>query len=168
MKNKLKIIMVDSKYCDYLRQYDKKVPYNFKDKERRPFVGVLFTIDQSNYFAPLSSPKKKHLKMKNTIDFLKINGGKLGAINFNNMLPIVDCAIIDLDLNCKNISKKDKMYFELLQSQFYWLKRQENIIYKKSIGLYNKYIDNKLEQNIKDRCLNFKLLEQKSKLYIKK
>lgn len=38
------------------------------------------------YFAPLSSPKPKHLKLKSKLDFLKIDNGKLGAIN--NMLPV--------------------------------------------------------------------------------
>ena len=42
------------------------------------------------YFAPLSSPKQKHLKMKNDIDFYKLSNGKLGAINFNNMIPVPD------------------------------------------------------------------------------
>lgn len=68
----LKIVKVDSKYCDYLRRYDNKVVYNKFDKELRPFIGVLFKIDNIEYFAPLSSPKPKHLKMKNTLDFFKI------------------------------------------------------------------------------------------------
>ena len=45
----------------------------------------LFKIEDCEYFAPLSSPKPKHKKMKNTIDFLKIKNGELGAVNFNNM-----------------------------------------------------------------------------------
>lgn len=51
--------------------------------------GILFKIDTFEYFAPLSSPKLKHIKMKNTLDFLKIKNGELGAINFNNMIPVM-------------------------------------------------------------------------------
>ena len=65
----LKIVRVNTNYCDYLRKFDNKVPYNKNEKELRPFVGILFTINDCEYFAPLSSPKPKHLKMKNTIDF---------------------------------------------------------------------------------------------------
>lgn len=40
------------------------------------------------YFAPLSSPKPKHLTMnKNMVDIWKIEDGKLGVVNFNNMIP---------------------------------------------------------------------------------
>ena len=72
MKNDLKLVKIDTKYCDYLRLYDNKVPYNFENKALRPFVGVLFEVNSCKYFAPLSSPKPKHLKMKNTIDFLNL------------------------------------------------------------------------------------------------
>lgn len=62
--NNLILVGLDSKYCDYLRQYDNKVPYNYDGKELRPFVGVLFMVNNCKYFAPLSSPKAKHKKIK--------------------------------------------------------------------------------------------------------
>ena len=65
----LEIVRVNSDYCDYLRQFDNKVAYNKHEKELRPFIGILFEIDTCKYFAPLSSPKLKHRKMKNMIDF---------------------------------------------------------------------------------------------------
>ena len=76
-KNSFKIVQVDYKYCDYLRQFDDKVPYNAGSKELRPFLGVLFKIDECEYFAPLSSPKPKHQILKNTLDMLKINDGNI-------------------------------------------------------------------------------------------
>ena len=68
MKEKILLVRIDSKYCDYLREFDNKVPYNYNEKELRPFVGVLFKIDKLMYFAPLSSPKPKHLKLKSKLD----------------------------------------------------------------------------------------------------
>ena len=38
----LKIVRVNSEYCDYLRKYDNKVAYNKNEKELRPFIGILF------------------------------------------------------------------------------------------------------------------------------
>ena len=61
MKERLILVKLDSKYCDFLRNYDNKVPYNYNEKELRPFIGVLFRIGNLMYFAPLSSPKTKHL-----------------------------------------------------------------------------------------------------------
>ncbi len=60
MYRKFKIVKIDSKYCDYLRNFDEKVIYNAFDKELRPFIGVLFIVGKYEYFAPLSSPKEKH------------------------------------------------------------------------------------------------------------
>lgn len=52
------LVRLDSQYCNYLRQFDKKVPYNYDKKELRPFIGVLFEVNECKYFAPLSSPSQ--------------------------------------------------------------------------------------------------------------
>ena len=167
MKNKLCLVRLDSNYCDYLRKYDNKVPYNFNEKELRPFIGVLFKIDKLMYFAPLSSPKPKHLKLKSKLDFLKIDNGKLGAINFNNMLPVTSKNIIKIDLNIKSLNKREEKYNKLLKEQLFWLNRNSDKIYGRSKKLYDKYINGTLESNISKRCCNFKLLEVKCKEYNK-
>ena len=103
------LVRLDTKYCDYLREFDNKVPYNYNEKELRPFVGVLFKIDKLMYFAPLSSPKPKHLKLKSKLDFLKIDNGKLGAINFNNMLPVTKNNYEKINLNNTINNKNEKI-----------------------------------------------------------
>lgn len=55
-------------------------------KAKRPFLGIVLTINDFSYYAPLTSPKPKHIKMKDQIDFIKINDGHWGAINLNNMI----------------------------------------------------------------------------------
>ena len=141
MKEKILLVRIDSKYCDYLRKFDDKVPYNYDKKQLRAFVGVLFKVNNCSYFAPLSSPKPKHLKLKNKLDFLKIDDGKLGAINFNNMLPVGKKNIIEIDLNKKTTNKSEEKYIKLLKEQLYWLNRNANKLYDKSQKLYNKYIN---------------------------
>lgn len=159
--NCLILVRLDTKYCDYLRQFDEKVPYNHKDKELRPFVGVLFKVNQIMYFAPLSSPKLKHLKLKAKLDFLKINNGKLGAINFNNMLPVTEKNIMKLDLNKECLTKSEEKYSKLLREQIRWLNRNRNMLYSRAEKLYDKYVKNSLDPSIRKRCCNFKLLENK-------
>lgn len=85
---KFSFYMVDPQYCDYLKQYDPCIPYTMDQKAIRPFVGIVFSLNGFQYYAPLTSPKPKHLHMKNQADFLKINRGEWGAINFNNMIPV--------------------------------------------------------------------------------
>lgn len=165
LKKTLNIVRIDTKYCDYLRKFDNKVPYNYGTKILRPFIGVLFENNACLYFAPLSSPKPKHLKIKSNLDFLKLDGGKLGAINFNNMLPVTEKNITKIDLNqhCKTLS--ESKYIKLLNEQLFWLNRNDEILYNKSKKLYNKYIYGTLNFNIANRCCNFPLLEEKCKEY---
>ena len=167
MKNELYLVKLDSKYCNYLRKFDNKVTYNYKDKELRPFIGVLFIIENCMYFAPLSSPKPKHLKLKAKLDFLKIDSGKLGAINFNNMLPVTEKNIIKIDLNKDCLTKSEIKYTLLLKKQLRWLNRNSEKIFGRSKKLYDKYLDGTLDKSIYKRCCNFKLLEEKCKLYNK-
>ncbi len=168
MKEKLFIVQLDEKYCDYLREFDNKVPYNFAKKKIRPFVGVLFTVNKFKYFAPLSSPKPKHIKMISKMDFLKIDGGKLGAINFNNMLPVMDNNIIYIDLNAESDNNNERQYLNLLKKQLSWLNRYSKNLHEKAKKLYDKYIDGTLNPAIAERCCNFKLLEKKCKEYNRK
>lgn len=158
---KLKIVRVDSDYCDYLRKFDSKVAYNKFEKELRPFIGILFKIDTCEYFAPLSSPKPKHTKMKNTVDFFKIKNGELGAVNFNNMIPVATENYSLVDLNKETLTMSELKYQKLLREQLIWLNANYNQVKHKSFKLYELYNKGKLSDNIKARCCNFKLLEEK-------
>lgn len=167
MYKSFKIVKVDSKYCDYLRQYDNKVSYNAGTKDLRPFIGVLFMIDKCEYFAPLSSPKPKHSKLKNTLDLIKIENGNYGVINFNNMIPVMDKNYVIFDLNKKTEDKRENFRLELLRNQLRWLTANKKDVNTKSKLLYNLYKSNKLPKNVKDRCCNFPLLEEKCREYNK-
>ena len=60
MYKELKLVRISEKYVKFLSQVKSKVPYNSHNKKGRPFIGILFEIDNKKYFAPLSSPKEKH------------------------------------------------------------------------------------------------------------
>ena len=161
----LKIVRVSSDYCDYLRKFDNKVAYNKYEKELRPFIGILFKIDECEYFAPLSSPKEKHKKMKNTVDFFKIKNGELGAVNFNNMIPVNKNNYSLVELNKETLTMSELKYQKLLREQLEWLNANYYQVKNKSFKLYNLYNNGNLPQNIMKRCCNFKLLEEKCQQY---
>lgn len=160
MKN-FKIVQVDYKYFDYLREFDGKVPYNYGKKELRPFIGILFKVNEIEYFAPLSSPKKKHLTMNDGVDFIKIDKGKLGAVNFNNMIPLIKGSYQAIDIN----SISDSHYRKLLIKQIRWLNRYYIFICDKAKLLYDLYKNEKLNLKVQERCCNFSLLEEKCLKY---
>lgn len=113
----------------------------------------------------MSSPKAKHLKMKNTLDFYKIDSGKLGAINFNNMIPVPTSEYIFINVN-NNVSTKDEAnYQELVKNQLRWLNDNKFNLRKRAQNLYERSINNKLPKIVEKRCCDFRLLEEKCFLY---
>lgn len=166
MKNieELNLYRINEKYAKYIYNQDKKVLKAYDIKSKRPFIGIILEINNISYFAPLSSPKKKHEKMKNNIDFLKINNGRDGVINLNNMIPIpLGCYE---KINIKEEIVRDKKYGLILKYQIIWCNKNIEKIMKNAEKLYKLVSNNKANLNIQKRCCDFKFLETKLNQYI--
>ena len=103
--------------------------------------------------------------MKNGKDFRKINNGLYGAINFNNLIPVLDSALIEIDI--ANIA--DVKYRRLLQNQYNSIRADEKGILRTAEYLRKLIFEdeNNLSEHdkiVKQRCCNLVLLEEK---YIK-
>ena len=167
-KDKLYFITLTSNYLKYLGIYENKVSL----KANRPFIGIVFKVNNKEYFAPLSSPKEKHKGMKTNIDFFKIDKGNLGIINFNNMIPVINNDLcrnkLDLEMLSKSLNTDDIKYFRLLKNQLEYCEKNKNIILAKAEKIYNIFTKNldKLSESQKKmyrRVNNFKVLEHASK-----
>lgn len=158
--SKFKLVKVDYKYVEYLREFDNKVPYNVGIKELRPFLGILFVVDNCEYFAPLSSPKPKHITMKNNLDIIKIHNGKYGVVNFNNMIPVTPNNYVQYNIYKSTNNTMEQRWNHLLQIQIVWLNKNISLVKSKAIKLYNMYNNNTLNESIRNRCCDFKLLEE--------
>ena len=160
---RLQFYKVTDAYINHLKHsepFDENVKEN--KNEKRPYVGIVFTInDIYDYFIPLSSPRPKHLKMKNAADFIKIHGGKYGVLNINNMIPVAESALISFDI--RDIA--DVNYKNILFNQYRYCKDNIAIIKDKAIKLYHKVISNNPatahDTRVIQRCCNFAVLEQK-------
>lgn len=170
--NAIRIVMVDNDYIEYLNKFDHRV-YQSKYLKERPYVGALITVNDMEYFAPLSSPKPKHLHMKNSIDFLKIENESfssktkktekklIGVVNFNNMIPLTknNYKIVDFDQEPKD--EKEKKYLNLLKMDFIFLYNHREEVYQKSYNIYHSYQKGYFNEKMMNRCCNFPLLEEK-------
>ena len=155
----IKIVWIKDKYINYLRKFDEHVCFN--KGQKRPYVGILFEVNNQKYYAPLSSPKPKFKEMKNYVDFIKLDGGNLGAINLNNMIPVVESSIVYIDIN----KLDDKKYSILLNKQLAFMKSKELEITYKAAKLYKSYKNKTLRPDVYARCCNYILLQSKSKSY---
>ena len=157
----LKIYYIDDKYIKYLRKFDNKVAFN--KSKARPYVGVVYTYNNQTYFAPLSSPKPKHLTMnKDALDIFKIQDGELGIVNINNMIPTpISCLTEVLPL------VKDKQYKKLIIEQTTYLNKHKSKLLSKVKQFRLRYDKGHLSSRLRKRCCDFNLLEEKCRQYEK-
>lgn len=157
VNKKFNLYCIKEEYIEYLRKFDSRVAYN--KNQTRPYVGIVCIYKGQKYFVPMSSPKEKHLKLNpNLADIYKIDNGKLGILNINNMIPATMSVIEKIDF-----SKQEKSYAKLLSEQLLFLNNnREELLFKisKFFVLYDK---NKLYENIRARTCDFYLLEIKCK-----
>lgn len=156
---KLNLYLVDKDYNNYIAMYNKHI-FHLKDNGfRRPFVGVILSINNFDYFAPLTSPKKKHYKMKNSIDFFKVYDKErlISVLNINNMFPVMPKYLSKIDF--KNI--QDTNYKNLLIKELNFCRINEKRIKSNAYELYKGVVNNLFNRNLIKRCGNFKLLEEK-------
>jgi protein AbiQ len=171
-ENKLRWYIVDKEYVNYLREFDKKVENINYNAKLKPYIGILITIGEFNYYVPISSAKEKHYKINEGMDFIKImqDDRIIGVLNLNNMIPILDNNV--KELKYKDIekyrnfvdSKERTLYISFLSFELNLINNKVEKIKKSAIKLYNEKINNP-NSNISKRCCDFKLLEEKSKLY---
>ena len=152
---------IDDAYIDYLAKF---TPHLFHNKQagqhnERKYIGVLLTINGYDYFAPLSSFKPKHEKMKEGLDFLKV--GNYAVINLNNMFPAdkKHCRFVDFS------KEQNPQYKKLLESEYRIIRVRQDKILKNAVTLYNHRIKYGDSTALGKRCNDFNLLEEKAKLY---
>ena len=173
MKNHLSLYEIDIKYVRDLARADDNVmsvsPQISKDT--RPFVGIIVLVNGQNYCVPLSSPKPKFHNKKNAIDFMRIidesskdeNGrGKLiGALNFNNMLPVDETVLMRIDIRIKpDDDGRTRSYKKLLAKQLDWCQKNEEKLISHANRTYDmvtKYPEK--SRDLVRRCCDFKKLE---------
>ena len=173
-ENKLKWYVANKEYVNYLRKFDSRVENINYDKKLKPYIGILITINEFDYYVPISSAKEKHYKIKEGMDFIKIKQDEkiIGVLNLNNMIPISSDNI--KELKYKEIEKyrtfsndKEKLlYISFLNFELNLINKKMGKIKKNAIKLYMEKTNNP-NSKLSKRCCNFKLLEQKSKIYIK-
>lgn len=161
--DKLLFYEIDSKYISFLSQYDQHLFQNAKIVQNfsRKYIGILFEINGLKYFAPLSSFKEKHKRLSETIDFVKI--GDMAVLNLNNIFPVPEGVYALKDPS----TEKNLQYKTLLNNEIRIIKQKTEQIINNAKAVYNHKMTNDGKSKLSQRCLNFKLLEEKCKEWIK-
>ena len=167
----LSLVYVDDRYTNFLQANgDHRVSKNNNVDYQRPFIGVLFRIDEFLYFAPLTTHSKgkrlrDHPKAEN-ITFYPIENCKYGGVNFNNMIPLIKGTFKEIDM----IIKPDDFGWERNKKlQLINIKRilrhEGKYLISKAVNLYSLKTKGVLYSNYDKITCDFKKLEQVAKTY---
>lgn len=154
----MKFYTISNRYINYLKTIDSKVPNNYSGS--RPYIGILLEINGHKYLAPLTSYKEKQDKIPaNKLTVFKLHekgneSNKLGMINLNNMIPIIEKEISVIDFN-----EQDYKYAILLTFQINFIDSHQSSIIEKANKLYEIVTVAKKEHFCKLSC-DFTLLEK--------
>lgn len=166
---KLNLYSISDKYIKYLRKFDDKI-YDNKEEIRthkRKYLGVVLTVNDFNYYIPMSSPKKSdYLDFDNkiirndtkTIIRIHESGRLYGTLRISNMIPVPIT-----ELQPYIIADEDDLkYREVILGELRYINNNSSKIIKYAKTVYNQKIKNTDIGYIKN-TVNFRLLEEKLK-----
>lgn len=155
---------INPAYIDYLVPFASHLFHNRQDHQQnsRKYIGIVLTVNDLDYFVPLSSFKSKHLKMRESVDFIKIR--QFAVLNLNNMIPVPKSSLTFVNIN----GVADLNYRNLLRNEYRIIKVLEKKILKNAQIVYTHKVRGGNESRLSKRCNDFILLEQKAKEYMTK
>ena len=164
---------IDKDYISFLKKYDSRIPnIDYGNNGYKPFFSPLFEKDGLVYVTQISSTKPRHLKMKESIDFVKIfnktNKNLISVINLNYMFPVPKSEIIEVKYknidNFRTFSSLDEKnkYINLLKYEMKVINNKN--IQAQALKVYNSV---NTDSFLKNRSLPFLLLEEKATEYSK-
>ncbi len=166
---KLNLYSISDKYIKYLRQFDDKI-YDNKEETRtheRKYLGVVLTVNEFNYYIPMSSPKKsdyinfdKKIIRNDTKTIMRINDGNrlYGTLRISNMIPV---PITELEPYMVS-NETDSKYKEVILGELRYINNNSSKIIKYAKTVYNQKIKN-MDIGYVKNTVDFKLLEEKLK-----
>ena len=164
---------INKDYISFLKNYDSRIPnIDYGNNGYKPFFSPLFEKDGLVYVTQISSKKPRHLKMKESIDFVKIfdktNKKLISVINLNYMFPVPKSEIIEVKYknidNFRTFSSLDEKnkYINLLKYEIKVINNKN--IQAQALKVYNSV---NTDSFLKNRSLSFLLLEEKAIEYSK-
>ena len=164
---KLNLYSVSDKYIKYLRQFDERIYDNKEDirTQTRKYLGIVLTVNDFNYYIPMSSPKKsdyidyeKKIIRKDTKTIIRIyNSDRLyGTLRISNMIPV---PITELEPYILS-NEKDLKYKDVILGELKFINNNSDKIVKNAKIVYSQKIKN-IDIGYIKNTVDFKLLEEK-------
>ena len=171
---KLSFYKINETYIEPLQIIDPDVRISTGDKRTRPYIGIVLTIQDRLFFAPLSSPAK----FPSTLDSNELQTAKAKKSNIEKrrisvkvisnkyvhlcniiigkIIPVPRSEITEISINdlLASSASSVKKYGDLLQKEYYAINAMKDIIYSKALRFYTKSLINTLPKHNKTHCVN--------------
>lgn len=142
---------IDTDYIKFLKTIDKQVP-NIKYESNNKFLcGIVLSINNIDYYAPISHMTNKQQTNLQIFDKER----PISTIRFSFMIPAFDSVLIKKDFG--DIAKLDKNYADLLATEFKYCKNNQKEITRKANAVYK--IGCNKNHKLNYTCCNFQELE---------
>lgn len=170
----LSFYKINETYIESLQIIDPDVRISTGDKRTRPYVGIVLTIHDRLFFAPLSSPakfpstldsnalqiakaKKSNIE-KRRISIKVISNKQVHLCNviIGKIIPVPSSQISEISINdlLSSTISSERKYGDLLQKEYYAINAMKDTIYDKALRFYTKSITNTLPKHNKTHCVN--------------
>jgi protein AbiQ len=163
MQEQLNFYEVDANYIAYLMTFDTHVPrvdYSEQSAHNKFLCGVVLSIREYNYFAPVSSfrvPQRTNVIIRDN------SGNGISSVRLSFMVP----APSDV-LSVKSISGEPSApYRNLLNMELNYCRKNANAIYSRARFIYNAVVVKK-DPFIAEKCCDFERLERACLEYAKR
>ena len=175
---KLGFYEINQDYIDYLRSFDKRILKSDTtgNNKSRKYIGILLTVEDKKYLAPLASPKKSDYLpngtiRKSIIPIIRIvskndkgESELKGKVKLSSMIPVVDMSLVR---EYKIDFEKDKNYRHVIEKEMDFISSNKKLILNYAKILYGQKIKN-LDIGYIENVVDFKLLEEKAAEYCTK
>ena len=171
---KLSFYKINETYIEPLQIIDPDVRISTGDKRTRPYIGIVLTIQDRLFFAPLSSPakfpstlnsnelqtakaKKSNIeKRRISVKVISNKHVHLCNVIIGKIIPIPRSEITEISINdllASSVSSVKK-YGDLLQKEYYAINAIKDIIYNKALRFHTKSLTNTLPKHNKTHCVD--------------
>lgn len=179
--NHLKLYEISEEYVSYLRSFDNFV-FSAKKEDRnhtRKYLGIVYTINNYNYYIPLSSPKKTDYQMingnrqirKSIVPIIRITAqsgsGELelkGTLKLSNMIPVPSSELTLYNLD----NESDLFYKALIHKELLFIRKNKDKIIQYAKVIYKQKKEANPSVSYLNSTVDFSLLEQKHDEFIAK
>ena len=150
----LKFYEVDASYINYLLQVDSRVPhvdYSASSPHDKFLCGIVLTVNNHDYFAPITSFKKPQ---RTNVLIRNPQGRVLSSIRLSFMIPIPPGAVFLKDID----SEPSQNYRFLLYNELRFCNKNADYIRQRAKIVYDAVTVKKIPLMLQN-CCDFKKLE---------